>query len=100
MKAFWIVATFAVLCVAGCDGRSSGNQQESQSTQQPSASTRTREGGTATPSVPTKPGEKPSAVSGSTASAQAERGSGIEGTTSAGATAGTASAGSIGQTPR
>jgi hypothetical protein len=48
----------------------------------------TREGGTATPARPTNPGETPTTASATGGEARAERGSGIEGTSSGGVTTG------------
>jgi hypothetical protein len=58
-----------------------------------------RETGTQSSAVPSNAGEKPTVEPGSTASARAERGSGTEGTNSAGATTGSGT-GSVGSTGR
>jgi hypothetical protein len=101
----------------GCDGGGGSSKQGPQSQANDSARTsaqgcealtgtaredctrQTREGGTATPSVPTNAGEKPTPTTGSAASAQAERGSGTSATNSAGVTTGS-QGGSVGSTGR
>ena len=74
MKTTFIAAFLAVAALSACDRGSKTPQ--------------TRESGTATPSVPVKPGEKADTATGGGASAQAERGSGTSATTSSGTTTG------------
>jgi hypothetical protein len=72
MKTGYIAIFLAVAALSACDRGSKTPQ--------------TRESGTATPSVPVKPGEKSDSATAGGASAQAERGSGTSATTSSGTT--------------
>jgi hypothetical protein len=83
MKLAVTVAAVALALIAGCD----------------KGSNTARETGTQSSPVTTNAGEKPTVEPGSTASARAERGSGTEGTNSAGATTGSGT-GSVGSTSR